>query len=149
MAKSRYTGKDVTVSFSDGTSTISTYWKRFAVEVSSTKAESTSADSEIVTRVTKQRDAKITMTGIDTDDANGLSLKEVLSLQGRDVSAITFMDKEGTPGSKLPANFWTIFGTTNWRVDDVSAEYSEDPTDWSITLTPSNLDAGLTAFTLS
>lgn len=143
MAKARYSGKDVilTITKTSGSVTLSTNWKSISFEMSSTKEETTSADSEVVQRITKQFDASMTVRGIDSDDSNSLTLLKAGGLIGGTINTLTFTDDAGTPADKLPANFFTRFPVAKWRVDDVSIEYTDGAADYTMKLSPNNVDA--------
>ncbi len=136
MAHDAYTGKDVVLTFTAAV----TKWKSIRIEETSEKASTTCATDSFAHRVTKYRDAKITIRGLDTDNSGGLNFGEVQTLIGTNPSSLTFTDDAGTPASKLRSGFFTDYPTAKWVVDDVSGEWSEDPADWEVVLTPNNDD---------
>jgi hypothetical protein len=130
MAVERYFGSNC--SFAVDSFTVN--FKEFGVEITSVKATATAADSPKVQRGTKQTDAKITAKGFN---GNSSRFADLAALVNQSPSAITY-DADGS--SNLPADFFTTYPLANWVIDDVSTNQTEDPSEWTMTLTPNNID---------
>lgn len=136
MAHEIYTGKDVRPTFG----TMTKKWMSIQIEETSEKAPAKAADEKFMKRVTKHSDAKITIKGLDSDNAAGYSFADVHALKGTSPSALTFTDDAVTPVSKLRSGFFTDYPLSQWCVDDVTGEWTDDPSQWTIVMTPGNLD---------
>lgn len=140
MAVKVYTGKDVKITFGD----IVARFKGIKIKVMGSKFEATASDSNVLERGTGTYDASIAITGWDSDDTGASDFDKVAAmvLSGQAPTALTYTDDAGTPASRLPSNFFTLFPLNRWKVDDAEGgtDGPGDPAQWVVNLTPNNLD---------
>lgn len=135
----RFTGKDVKMTFGD----VTAHFKTIEIMVKKEKWDAPSSDADTPARGTKMFDASIKVAGWDTKAAGGAEIGDLIAivLANKALDALDFTDDGTTPASRLPASFWTKFPLAEWGLDEVvGKDYSQDPADWSCSLSPGNKD---------
>lgn len=135
-----YTGEDVIININAITKRL----KGIDIQIMRAKFEASASDADVEERGSGRLDAKITLTGFDSDDTNAATYAQVAELvitQGT-LSALSWTDKGTTPASRLPASFAAKFPLAKWRIDDAAGGSADanKPGEWKITLTPNNLN---------
>lgn len=136
-----YTGKDVKITFG----TFTARFKSIAVEVMGNKFIANPSDTKTVRRGTATFDAKISIVGMESDEAGAGKFSKVaaLVLSKEPPTNLAYTDAGTTPVSLLPANFFTEwFPLNRWRVDSAKGGSSgpENAAEWSAELSPNNDD---------
>lgn len=135
-----YTGEDVQINIHGKTKRL----KGIDIQIMRAKFAASASDSDVEERGSGRLDAKITVTGWDSDDTDAATFAQVAELvitQGT-LTALSWTDKGTTPASRLPASFTSKFPLAKWRVDDASGGSADanKPGEWKISLTPNNLN---------
>lgn len=139
MAHPTYSGKEFKITIDS----VIHRFKSFSVDVMNDDRDTTPSDGHYVRRATGTMDAKITVTGYESDDsgAGTFALLAALALTNTAPSALSWTDDGTTPATRLPADFFTThFPLSDWRIRNPKGGNGgpKDTAEWSCDLTPNH-----------
>ena len=141
----RFTGKDVKITFDAGIAS----FQSIDIHIMGSKWTANASDTKTLQQGSGVLSCEINLKGWEDSTTGGLEFVDLatLVLSGAAPSAFTWTDTAGTPVSRLPTNFFTLFPLSSMRVDDISGGSGgpDKPSEWTAKVSCGNLDAGFGA----
>ena len=137
MPHPTFSGKEIEITFDS----VVARFKSIAVEIMHDDRIINPSDTYTIRRAGGTVDAKVTIVGYESDDsgAGNFALVAGMALANTAPSAIAWNGDDDSPGTRLPADFFTEwFPLSEWRVRNPKGG-SGGPTDtaeWSVDLLP-------------